>query len=111
MKTKLKIYITLASILCWVNFSCTEDVIVKETSSLRSSSLLSAEVVTIKLEQAGTLAEKIGDKKSTVESLVLSGPFNAVDVRCLREMSYLKYLDMEDVDIVDSEETYVVNYY
>ena len=94
MKTRLKIYITLASILCWVNFSCTEDAIVKETSSLRSSSLLSAEVVTIKLEQAGTLAEKIGDKKNTVENLVLSGHFNVVDLIFIRSMPYLMVLDI-----------------
>ncbi len=109
MKTRLKIYITLASILCWVNFSCTEDAIVKETSSLRSSSLLSAEVVTIKLEQAGTLAEKIGDKKNTVENLVLSGPFNAVDLICMRSMPYLKVLDMRDVSIQSGGGTYSVS--
>lgn len=111
METKFNAYIILLLFSCLSFFSCTEDIELKTISSLRNTSLLSAETVTIELDQAGTLAEKIGDKKETVESLVLSGPFNAVDVRCIREMPYLKYLDMENVDIIDSEETYVVNYY
>ena len=82
MKTRLKIYITLASILCWVNFSCTEDAIVKETSSLRSSSLLSAEGVNIKFEQAGEFGGKIWGKKKKMEKLVLFWAFYWVDL-CL----------------------------
>lgn len=72
-------------------------------SELRAASV---EYVTIALENAGTLAEKLGDKKTTTESLRLSGPFNAADVRCIREMSALKNLDMENVQIVDSDEKY-----
>lgn len=74
-----------------------------DLSELRATS---AEYVTVVLEDAGTLAGKLGDRKTTIESLKLSGPFNAADVRCIREMSALKNLDMKDVKIVDSDETY-----
>lgn len=70
---------------------------VKDSSFLRAGE---GEIVTIVLDVAGTLAEKIGEKKVTVENLVLSGPFNAADVTCLMGMSSLKTLNMENVNIV-----------
>ena len=87
---------------------CSQNELLDTTDKANSFELRasSAEYVTVALENAGTLAEKLGDKKATTESLRLSGPFNAADMRCIREMSALKNLDMKDVKIVDSDETY-----
>lgn len=87
---------------------CSQDELLGTTDKVGLSELraTSAEYVTVVLDEAGTLAEKLGDQKTTIESLKLSGPFNAADVRCIREMSVLKNLDMKDVRIMDSDETY-----
>lgn len=108
-----RIYISLAwfasFILLFGGLSgCSQNELLDITDKASPSELRAASVeyVTIALENAGTLAEKLGDKKTTTESLRLSGPFNAADVRCIREMSALKNLDMENVQIVDSDEKY-----
>lgn len=94
--------------LLFGGLSCSQDESLDITDKAGLSELraTSSEYVIVNLENAGTLAEKLGDQKTAIESLKLSGPFNAADVRCIREMSALKNLDMKDVKIVDSDETY-----
>ena len=94
--------------LLFGGLSCSQDESLDITDKAGLSELraTSSEYVIVNLENAGTLAEKLGDQKTAIESLKLSGSFNAADVRCIREMSALKNLDMKDVKIVDSDETY-----
>lgn len=87
--------------------SCSQDVVLEEVNSMETSQLRDAtEYVPIVLKQAGTLESELGDRKTTIESLKLTGPFNAADVRCIRSMSALKNLDMTGVKIESSKETY-----
>lgn len=88
--------------------SCSQDIVLEEVNSTETSQLRDAaiEYVPIVLKQAGTLESELGDRKTTIESLKLTGLFNAADVRCIRSMPALKNLDMKDVKIESSKETY-----
>ena len=64
------------------------------------------ETVEVTLEEAGTLAAKIGDKKDVVEKLIVAGPFDANDVTALYTLPALQSLDMKNVTIVGGNKTY-----
>lgn len=92
---------------CTKNWQIMETEDVNEKSSTKSSTL---ETVEVKLEIAGTLEEKLADKKEKVEKLIVSGPFNAIDVGFMRSLAKLKALDMKNVTIVGGDATYHVAY-
>lgn len=62
---------------------------------------------TIHVETEDTLPALIGDKKETVENLTLTGRLNGTDIKCIREMTALRILDMRDVGIVEGGDSYV----
>lgn len=65
------------------------------------------ETMEVVLTTAGTLTDKLGEKKSTVQKLILSGPVDAEDVNLLRNgMPLLESLNIESVEFVESEKTY-----
>ncbi len=49
----------------------------------------------------GTLANSLGDDKTKVGELILTGTINDADFATIKQMSLLKVLDMSDVDIVN----------
>lgn len=79
----------------------------KDTMAVTKSDDL--ETLEVKLETAGTLAEKLGDKKNTVQKLILSGPVDADDVMALRNMPKLSVLDIKGTEFVETEKTYSTN--
>ena len=101
----------IAYILVWANAlllgACTDllemdDIYVGEVETKAGN----WETVEVKLETAGTLAEKLGDKKDVVEKLIISGLFDADDVVAMRVLPKLQAIDMKDVTIVGSEKVY-----
>lgn len=76
----------------------------KDTMAVTKSDDL--ETLEVKLETAGTLAEKLGDKKNTVQKLILSGPVDADDINVLRKMPLLESLDIKGVAFIESEKMY-----
>lgn len=69
------------------------------------------ETMEVTLETAGTLAEKLGAKASTIQKLILSGPVDADDIRTLRSsMPLLESLDIKGVEFVESEKTYTTDW-
>lgn len=85
------------------------------TNLLETNSELLGNVVTkverldtleVTLEVAGTLAEKIGDKKDVISKLIVSGPFDADDVTTMKALPKLQSIDMKGVIIVGGDKTY-----
>ena len=63
------------------------------------------------LTEAGTLQERLVDSEyDTIDSLTVSGKFNSLDLKYIREatgrLANLVYLDLTDIELVDSEEEY-----
>lgn len=79
---------------------------------------LITEQITIKLEQAGTLPDSIGDtRKYKITNLKIIGDINGTDVRLIRDMAgadkegnltygKLAFLDLSDANIVSGGEEY-----
>ena len=64
------------------------------------------ETMEITLEAAGTLAEKIGNKKDAISKLIVSGPFDADDVTTMRALPKLQAIDMKGVRLIESDKKY-----
>jgi len=67
--------------------------------------------VTIELTEAGTLQDRLIDSGyDSVDGLTVKGKFNSLDLKYLREatgrLANLVYLDLSDIELVDSEEEY-----
>ena len=57
------------------------------------------ELVTIQLDEAGTLSKRIGDdKKLAISRMKVIGALDSSDVKCLRNMPQLEELDLLDLD-------------
>ena len=71
---------------------------------------LITEQITIKLDKAGTLPDKIDDKKKRlITNLKIIGEINGTDVRLIRDMAGLRYLailDLSEVRIVSGGDYY-----
>ena len=78
--------------------------------------------VTIKLEKAGTLPNKIGStKKFQITNLKIIGEINGTDLRMIREMAVINYiddthgnlsvLDLSEAKIVEGGGSYYEDYY
>ena len=75
--------------------------------------------ITIKLEEAGTLPDRIGSsKKYKITNLKIIGEINGTDLRMIREMagSYYNYgklsvLDLSEAKIVEGGDCYYDDYY
>ena len=53
------------------------------------------ELVTIQLDEAGTLSMRIGDdKKLAISRMKVNGALDSSDVKCLRKMPRLEMLDL-----------------
>lgn len=59
---------------------------------------------------AGTLSTLVGDKKSTITELTLSGQLNGTDFIFIRQMAALTKLDMLNVEIVAGGDAYYGEY-
>lgn len=62
-----------------------------------ANAVFAQQEVTIHLEQAGTLAEKLGDDKDKITTLHVSGPLDEDDFKTLKSMNMLQVLDMGEV--------------
>lgn len=63
----------------------------------------------LNVEQAGSLPDLLPlNEKNIIERLVLSGPLNGTDIKYIRQMNQLKYLDMGNVNIVAGGEPYYI---
>lgn len=82
------------------------DNILSEKMVTKTADLETVEMI---LETAGTLAEKLGKQSATVEKLILSGLFDADDLKCVRELPNIQVLDIKDISIVGGDKTYSVN--
>lgn len=57
-----------------------------------------AEKLNLVVETAGTLEQLLGDQKTIVTDLKLSGHLNSDDITCLKEMPALQILDVSETD-------------
>lgn len=64
------------------------------------------EILTIETDTVGTLAEKIGDQRETVQKLIISGPIDATDVETFRNLPALLAIDLKDATICGGDSTY-----
>ena len=66
------------------------------------------ELVTIQLDEAGTLSMRIGDdKKLAISRMKVNGALDSSDVKCLRKMPRLEMLDLSDARIVTGGSYYI----
>ena len=57
----------------------------------------------VTLENEGTLAEQFTKtERTSIDSLTLAGKVNYADLKYIRTMSALRYLDLSDVSLVTS---------
>ena len=97
--------------------------IVLGSLSIQAADGLITKQITIKLEKAGTLPDKIGStKKFQITNLKIIGEINGTDLRMIREMAgknargkdtdgMLSVLDLSDAKIVEGGDYYYSNYY
>ena len=70
------------------------------------------ELVTIQLDEAGTLSKRIGDdKKLAISRMKVIGALDSSDVKCLRNMPQLEELDLLDARIVTGGCYYIEAWY
>lgn len=88
--------------------ACTNCDVLNILSENSSSSTKSEDLETfeVTLETAGTLSEKLGDKKNTVQKLTIAGPIDADDVNTFRSMPKLIVLDIKGVEFIETDKTY-----
>ena len=90
--------------------------------SIQAADGLITKQITIKLEKAGTLPDKIGStKKKQITNLKIIGEINGTDLRMIREMAgknargndtdgMLSVLDLSDAKIVEGGDYYYIDY-
>lgn len=89
--------------------ACTSSDILNNISDSTSTPLTKAddlESFEVTLETAGTLSEKLGDKKVTIQKLTIAGPIDADDVNTFRSMPKLIILDIKGVEFIETNKTY-----
>ena len=65
--------------------------------------------IEVTLTEAGTLMEAIGqDAIQDIKALIINGPINGTDISCIRGMSNLVYLNMENARIVEGGGPYYI---
>ena len=70
------------------------------------------ELVTIQLDEAGTLSKRIGDdKRLGISRMKVIGALDSSDVKCLRNMPQLEELDLLDARIVTGGCYYIEAWY
>ena len=70
------------------------------------------ELITIQLDEAGTLSKRIGDgKKLAISRMKVIGALDSSDVKCLRNMPQLEMLDLTDARIVTGGCYYIEAWY
>ena len=96
--------------------------IVLGSLSIQAADGLITKQITIKLEKAGTLPDKIGStKKKQITNLKIIGEINGTDLRMIREMAgkdvrdndtdgMLSVLDLSDAKIVEGGDYYYIHY-
>ena len=96
--------------------------IVLGSLSIQAADGLITKQITIKLEKAGTLPDKIGStKKKQITNLKIIGEINGTDLRMIREMAgkdvrgndtdgMLSVLDLSDAKIVEGGDYYYIDY-
>ena len=96
--------------------------IVLGSLSIQAADGLITKQITIKLEKAGTLPDKIGStKKFQITNLKIIGEINGTDLRMIREMAgkdvrgndtdgMLSVLDLSDAKIVEGGDYYYIDY-
>ena len=96
--------------------------IVLGSLSIQAADGLITKQITIKLEKAGTLPDKIGStKKFQITNLKIIGEINGTDLRMIREMAgknargndtdgMLSVLDLSDAKIVEGGDYYYTDY-
>lgn len=111
IKTILSDFCLVISCMC-IFITCTQDAMDVEKSIKSNITSKAGEIdyTEVVLTNAGTLETLLGNQKSTLENLKLKGPFNALDAKCMREMSVLKNLDMKEVQIIGGEDVYYGNH-
>lgn len=85
-----------------------EEAILRDSSSTK---VIEYYTVTVNLEAAGTLSAALGDEASSVEKLVVTGPFNGDDVSTMRALPRLESIDMSGATIVGGGTYTSVNEY
>lgn len=110
----------LASLLLANNMACSNDDLAQLASRQeQDNSARTAELVTqtIVLDAAGTLEAKVSEAMgeaavSTLQKLVVSGPFTSTDMQYVRDsLTSLTVLDMKGVQIIASDVPYKYNNY
>ena len=96
--------------------------IVLGSLSIQAADGLITKQITIKLEKAGTLPDKIGStKKKQITNLKIIGEINGTDLRMIREMAgkdvrdndtdgMLSVLDLSDAKIVEGGDYYYIHH-
>lgn len=70
------------------------------------------ELVTVQLDEAGTLSTRIGDdKKLAISRMKVNGALDSSDIKCLRKMPRLEKLDLSDARIVTGGSYYIEAWY
>ena len=104
-----------------ITFACTECVggIRKATVSFVDkagvvvstlSFIQQGSAVEVSLTEAGTLLEAMGqDVYKEIKGLIIHGPINGTDIKSIRRMKNLTYLNMENAQIVEGGEAYYDN--
>lgn len=97
--------------------------IVLGSLSIQAADGLITKQITIKLDEAGTLPDKIGStKKFQITNLKIIGEINGTDLRMIREMAgndawgdktngMLSVLDLSDAKIVEGGDYYYIGYH
>lgn len=98
---KQVIYFIVAASVCMLMNACADSVDLDKIDAQIARAGEDYEAVEIVLEESGTLSEKLGEKASSVEKLVLSGPLDAADVKTLNALPLLHSLDMKKAQITD----------
>lgn len=90
--------------------SCSKDNEVEEllsgTSSIGTKAVVIRDSLTVETDTVGILKEKIGDRASSLQKLIISGPINATDVSTIRSMENLLALNLKEATICGGDSTY-----
>ena len=89
--------------------SCTKDEMkeVVEANTITTKAEIT-DIMTIETDTVGQIADKVGDRATTLQKLVISGPINAADVETIRNLPKLVAIDMKDATIVGGDTRYTV---
>lgn len=90
--------------------SCSKDNEVEElmngNSSITTKAVVIRDSLTVETNTVGTLQEKIGDRASSLQKLIVSGPIDATDVNTIRNIENLLALDLKGATICGGDSTY-----